>query len=306
MNHHDPHLAELLQQSQIRPSAILGRLVKRRQWTAMMLSLMMPGLGQIYLGRGRQGLFFWLAPNAMVIYCFLYTDASGVLAALFTLAGFYFMSSARAFLEAREEPLPPRSYNHPMIYMLLVVLHLSIPLLLTNPHSKLGSRVVVRAFAATTNAMEPAIYRRELFFVSKTFYRHNPIRLGDIVTIRDPENEGKYQIRRIVALPGQQIRIRDGRIDGNPQKTDSPPETSLRFREHLGGRAYVVTTGAAPTQTEEQIVTVPNEHYYVMADHRSGYRDSRDWGPLPRSEIVGRASFILWPRERFDRIGFLD
>jgi signal peptidase I len=94
-------------------------------------------------------------------------------------------------------------------------------------------------------------------------------------------------IKRVVGLPGDRLQIRDGHVYRNG------------VREH---DAYTVPCDGASECNFSGTITVPRGDYYMMGDNRPDSLDSRFWGPVPKSWIIGEAFFTYWPP---DRIGFL-
>ncbi|MEF2966152.1 signal peptidase I [Paenibacillus sp. M1] len=131
-------------------------------------------------------------------------------------------------------------------------------------------------------SMEPTLEEAERLFVDKIVYRFVPPKAGDVVVLKDPstgEDKKPLLIKRVVAVPGQTVEIRDHVliIDGRPQ---SEPYTDT-----------VIEDGdLAP-------VTLGEDEYFVMGDNRHAGRskDSRYFGSVRKDWIVGRAEFVFWP-----------
>ena len=94
---------------------------------------------------------------------------------------------------------------------------------------------------------------------------------------RDPQ---KSYIKRVIALPGDDLRIDAGRVYVNGKLLPEP---------------YVPRQYHDIRSQDETIV--PPEEYFVMGDHRSISSDSRDFGPVPQDLIYGKAAFVYWPEE---------
>ncbi|GAB4562763.1 MAG: signal peptidase I [Anaerolineae bacterium] len=125
-------------------------------------------------------------------------------------------------------------------------------------------------------SMEPNLHTDQRLVVEKISYRlHFPQR-GDIVVIRVPGHSRELLIKRVIALPGETVEIRDGvvYIDGEPL---DEPYVIYRSHETLAPR------------------TVPPLSVFVMGDNRSASNDSRVFGPIHRDNIVGRAWISYWP-----------
>jgi signal peptidase I len=127
-------------------------------------------------------------------------------------------------------------------------------------------------------SMLPRLEDQDRLFINKFVYHFASIHRGDVVVFHYPRDPQKSYIKRVIALPGDELRIDDGRTYVNGELLLEPyvPE---RFRD---GRS------------QNQIVILPDE-YFVMGDHRSISSDSRDFGPVPRNLIYGKAAFVYWP-----------
>jgi signal peptidase I len=130
-------------------------------------------------------------------------------------------------------------------------------------------------------SMLPQLEDQDRLFINKFAYRVGDIQRGDVVVFLYPHDHSKSYIKRVIALPGDKIRIEQGRVYVNGKRIAEPyvPE---RFTDD---------------RSEAQIV-LPAREYYVMGDHRSISSDSRDFGPVDRDLIYGKAAFVYWPMEQ--------
>jgi signal peptidase I len=115
----------------------------------------------------------------------------------------------------------------------------------------------------------------------------DPIRRGDIVVFKYPEDPERDFIKRVVALPGETIEVRNKLvyIDGN--RLDEPYVHFLVPPDEDGGHDFDVRVQYGP-------VTVPAAHYFMMGDNRDNSQDSRYWGFLPRDYVKGKALFVYF------------
>ena len=131
-------------------------------------------------------------------------------------------------------------------------------------------------------SMAPLLSDQERIFINKFVYRFEPIQRGDVVVFWYPLDGTKSFIKRVVGLPGETVEIRQGRVYVNNKLVPEP---------------YV------PPQYEDLTdfgpVTVPEEKYFVMGDHRISSNDSRVFGPVASRFIYGRAVFAYWPVDHF-------
>jgi signal peptidase I len=132
-------------------------------------------------------------------------------------------------------------------------------------------------------SMMPSLIDQERIFINKFVYRFGigDIQRGDMVVFYYPTDPSKSYIKRVIGLPGDTVAIEDGNVFVNGRMLDE---------------AYV------PAEYRDRqtlpLMRVPDEHYYVMGDHRTSSNDSRSWGPVHRQFIYGKAVFVYWPIEK--------
>ena len=134
-------------------------------------------------------------------------------------------------------------------------------------------------FLVDGQSMYPTLRDNERIIVNKIVYRFQEPDYGDIIVFNYQDR--RDFIKRIVAIEGDTVEIKDNRLYLNDTLTDEP-----YLNEHT-----VVDYGP---------VTVPPEHYFVLGDNRANSRDSRypDVGFVSLEEIKGRASLVFWPFDR--------
>lgn len=150
----------------------------------------------------------------------------------------------------------------------------------------LGIALVLRSFAfasyyVPSASMLDTLQLGDVFIAEKFSYRvldHSP-RRGDIVVFTHPNQSGKVLVKRVIGLPGDQISL----VDGDVYINDRP------LSEHYLGR---------PDWSDFEPAVVPAEQYFVMGDNRSHSADSRSWGFVPQSRLLGRAALVVWPPSR--------
>ena len=127
-------------------------------------------------------------------------------------------------------------------------------------------------------SMLPRLEDRDRLFINKFVYHLSAIERGDVVVFHYPRDPEKSYIKRVIALPGDSLRIDHGQVWLN----------GGRVIEGYVPEEYRDTRSVAET-------IVPEGTYYMMGDHRSISSDSREFGPVERSLIYGKAVFIYWP-----------
>lgn len=155
---------------------------------------------------------------------------------------------------------------------------------------------VVQTFYIPSASMEPTLMVGDRILVDKLSYDLHAIQRGDIVVFarppREPATPGvKDLVKRVIGLPGETISFSGGQvyIDGKLLGEPWLPKGT-------------VTTPLLPTvpgcMTVAASCKIPANEYFVMGDNRGDSQDSRFFGPIPRSLIVGKVVFRLWPLSR--------
>lgn len=132
-------------------------------------------------------------------------------------------------------------------------------------------------------SMMPSLADQERIFINKFVYRFGlgEIQRGDMVVFHYPTDPTKSYIKRVIGLPGDTVAIENGMVYVNGKRLD---ETYVP-NEYRDSQSL-------------PLMTIPSEHYYVMGDHRTSSNDSRNWGPVQRLYIYGKAVFVYWPVEK--------
>ena len=125
----------------------------------------------------------------------------------------------------------------------------------------------------------------DYLIADKIDYRLHPPQRGDIVILRPPTNNAVDFIKRVIALPGESLLIRDGDVYINGHRLIEPylPES------------WTVDNNYGPK-------TIGPNQYFVMGDNRNRSQDSRVFGPITRDRIDGKAWFRIWPIGQFGNI----
>jgi signal peptidase I len=273
---------------------------RRHVGLALLLSLLCSGLGQIYAGRGRRGAILLALALVPAPALFLLSYVGPLLAVLEGLGGLvlfslllFAFSLVDAALCARRAAVPyvPRTYNNAWLYVALIVFASGW---------QIGGTVWVcerafQAFKVPTQSMSPTITPGDRVVVNKRRAEH--LRRGDVIVYLAPGQRNHNFIKRVIGLPGEEIRMAEGvvYVDGRPLALKK--EDDGVYREDDGGRWWRVRWDG-PLQEEVATwgpVTVPADHVYVLGDHRDLSRDSRSHGPVPLGDVVGVAEYVFGP-----------
>ncbi|HUB29470.1 MAG TPA: signal peptidase I [Terracidiphilus sp.] len=127
-------------------------------------------------------------------------------------------------------------------------------------------------------SMLPRLEDHDRLFINKFVYHIESIQRGDVVVFHYPRDPEKSYIKRVIGLPGDRIWIDRGVVwvNGVPLHENYVPQ---RYRD---------------TRSMAEMV-IPDDSYFMMGDHRSISSDSREFGPVERDLIYGKAVFVYWP-----------
>jgi len=165
---------------------------------------------------------------------------------------------------------------------------------------------VVQAFKIPTGSMERNLLIGDHLLVNKFVFGpaatdlerlllpEKPVRRGDIVVFKYPEEPERDFIKRVIGLPGETVEVRAKRVLIDGQRLDEP---YVHFSQPppVPDTRHEVTS--YDVREEYGPVTVPADHYFVMGDNRDNSQDSRYWGFLPGAYVKGKAFILYWSYE---------
>ena len=136
-------------------------------------------------------------------------------------------------------------------------------------------------------SMEPNFHNGEYILTNKIIYKFKePIR-GDVIIFKSPKNKEVDFIKRIIGLPGDTVSLHDNALYVNNEKVIEPYLTP----------GVVIFGGSYLREGEE--ITVPEGMYFVAGDNRPHSSDSREFGPIPKEDFIGKAFLRYWPFSEF-------
>jgi signal peptidase I len=158
---------------------------------------------------------------------------------------------------------------------------------------------VVQTFSIPSGSMEPTLNIGDRIVVDKLSYDLHGVGRGDIVVFARPPAEDcagapvSDLVKRVVGLPGETISLSgNGYVLINGKQLD---ETWLP--KSVQGTTYPGPSGTA--YSLQHPYKIPANHYFMMGDNRGDSCDSRFWGPIPKSLMVGKVDIRIWPLTRF-------
>ena len=262
---------------------------------AFVAALLGFGLGYVYIGKARAGVAVILSFYLMVVF-FAWTRMLVYSAAmLWLMVTLWALLSLLALLHpiilaVKNRAVPARRYNRWWFYVLWGIGVAAIgPIIFTSRSTILG----YEPFRVRSTSMSPALEQDEFFVTDTWAYRHHAVKFGEIVVLERLENPGVKYVKRVVAVAGDSVELRDGVLYRNGVAVDEP---------YL--HAPLPYTGSPRTTTKS--ILGPGL-IYVLGDFRDNSMDSPQWGPFETSSLQGRAQYIWWSFEgskvQWQRIG---
>ena len=130
-------------------------------------------------------------------------------------------------------------------------------------------------------SMLPNLEDQDRLFINKFAFKVGEIHRNDVVVFLFPKDQTKSYIKRVIGIPGDRVRIDHGTVFVNGRQIKEP----------------YVPPRYADDKSQPELLIKPNE-YFVLGDHRNIASDSRDFGPVKRDLIYGKAAFVYWPMDQ--------
>ena len=173
----------------------------------------------------------------------------------------------------------------------------------------------LRSYKEGETVFDGCLSSGDHLFVDRISIHFKPLKRGEVFVFNTEglysshgtPLTGYYYIKRLAGLPGDTLRIQDGHLYIRPrnENTFRPAEwfnpAFVKVYSGLGGYQGHQGMGRLEEGVE---FTVPDDCCFALGDNTANSLDSRDWGPLPVKNIIGRAFFVFWPISR--RIGAVD
>ena len=276
----------------------------------MLLSFLTAGLGHIYCGRFGKGLvlFFLYAILGVPGLLGMLPLALGyrLIGISATIAGFaiwiYAIFDARRIAKRASSNYVLKDYNRWWVYLILILI--PFPISVAGAlHIRAG---IIEAFYVPSKSMYPTIHYNEKILANKVVYDSQPVRRGDIVVFVNPNKRHQFNVKRIVALAGDTVEIKGNRLLINGRKLEADKiddygngdagEIFLETNSSAKYQIFLASVEDSQSAGNFPETIVPNGHCFILGDNRNKSEDSRDFGPVPLSDIVGRVDYIYYPR----------
>jgi signal peptidase I len=248
-------------------------------WLALFLSDLIPGLGQIYIKRRLLGIGFMIIAGIILV-----VKGNMVLSGKYTwlhVSLWAFYSTFVCYHAYISAPIK-RESSKKAISIIITVTLCSYLFEGFNPY--VFRAYAVEAFILPTKSMKPTFLPGDRFLVKKSM-KYIPER-GDVIVFKSLDDPDIPYAKRIAALPGETLEIKNEILYIDGQKIRHPALQNIKYPpiDYIGmvGQPY----------------TVPENHIFVIGDNSANSHDSRDFGTIPLNDVIGKAYKIYWPLNR--------
>lgn len=283
-----------------------GLTASRSPLFAFVATVLVPGLGHLYVGNPRLALAMLLTLSVVVQLLLVVPVALGVPTlwgtglALCMALGFKFALAFDAARRARRhgDAYPLRTYNRAGAYLGFI----AASMVLGGVANALRAEYALETYSTPSGTMQPGLREGDHFVVTKLHERARVPARGDVIVFLYPDDPSQTFVKRVVGLPGDSVaEAEDGALIVNgtpwPRRPCEGEAPTCWFETTPDGREYAVHV-TAPAAARAATV-VPADHVYVRGDHRGLSHDSAHFGPVPVAMIRGKAQAVFWPLERF-------
>jgi signal peptidase I len=265
----------------------MDSLKKRKPILAFLLSLVTPGLGQIYNGQLKKGLLYLIGFFlAYIIFSFLLLKFYGMICYLIIMLGFFLFILLDALLGAiKLKAIALKSYNKWYIYLIIFLLSSVViqPLLGWTIKNS-----IARAYKIPSSTMKPALLAGDHLIANMRIYKSGKPKRGDVIIFEYPKDPSKDFIKRVIGLEGEKVEIINNKVYINEKLIDDP----WGHYESSGQAKYLKELeNFGP-------VVVPKDSLFVLGDNRNNSQDSRFWGFVDIRKVKGKALYLYWAKDK--------
>ncbi len=138
--------------------------------------------------------------------------------------------------------------------------------------------LIVQNYYVNGHSMRPTLHTNEYILVDKAQYLFSKPQRGDIIVFEYPLDTSVDYVKRVIGVPGDTVEVdADGQVTVNGVAINEPYVNDL------------------DNPYEPETITLKANQYFVLGDNRGDSSDSRDWGPVPAQDIIGKATLVYWP-----------
>ena len=146
---------------------------------------------------------------------------------------------------------------------------------------------LAQPFIVSGSSMEPTFHSGEYLIIDELSYHLHAPQRGDVIVFKYPKDTSQYYIKRIIGLPGDEVRVSNGHVEIIDSEWP---------QGHVLNEPYLISNNITFVDTDTKL---GSGEYFVLGDNRPNSSDSRYWGPVPTQDIVGKVFLRAFPFQNF-------
>ncbi len=271
----------------------------RKLWISILFTFLSIGLGHIYAGYAKRGIVLYISQYLLVFICYLillnFLSIASLIVILI-LGLMYFVFCLVDVIKLTKEntvSYESKKYNRWYVYVLLLLVIFLIPQPI---FSETVKNNIFQAYKIPADSMKPTLLIGDRIFVKTDFASKSNVKRFDLIVFPFTQNPSKDFVKRIIAVEGETIEIKNKKILIN----DIPIKETYGI--HTDSRII-------PKRDNMNSIKVPEGSLFVMGDNRDNSHDSRFWGFVKASDVIGKVYSVYWSWDkeknevRWNRIG---
>jgi signal peptidase I len=186
---------------------------------------------------------------------------------------------------------------------------------------------LLEAFRTSSASMFPTIEFHDCVVANKNAYKNTAPKRGDVIVFISPENRQQIYAKRVVAVAGDTVKMKDNQLYINGEKLETKSEGRATYIHNVSKKKAMKVEGGLFIEKNGQAeytiflegnigsvtfpdswadfpeLTIPNNHCFVIGDNRNLSEDSRNFGSVPLATVKGRVEYLYWPSGDWSRFG---
>lgn len=275
----------------------------RKKWIAILLTILSTGLGHVYCGQVKKGLALFIIPFVFAVGAFSLLKIFPSILLLISFLSISLVYLAYCIIDVfkiakQNSPIYEiKKYNRWYVYVALYLVTICIPQPLSGEYIKSN---IVQAFKIPSGSMIPTLQIGDWLLAKTDHKAKSNINRGDLIIFIYPKDRSKFFIKRVIATEGETISMKNKKVSIN----DSEINETYAVNSDPG-----IFDQQSNPRDNFQPIKVPQNSLFVMGDNRDNAYDSRFWGFVQKSDVIGKPTILYWSwdkkayRIRFNRIG---
>ncbi len=268
---------------------------KKQPFLSLFLSSIIPGLGQFYNSQWLKGIGLFMVVIIIGGILKSIAPAGPLISRVFEgLATLWIVNDAysQAVRMNGESSSLIEKFGQKKV-LTVVIFWLLVPVILAGGLTVTIRHYFLQAYKIPADSMAPTLLKGDRLFANKWIYRFEDPKRGDLIVFKYQVDQKKDFIKRVVGLPGEKLKIENGRIYVNGELLDTPQFLKTTVYSNREDWQY---------GKSGQVIEIPQNSYFVIGDNPEKSVDSRQSGFVPRQFIKGKGYWIWWPQERWRKL----